>query len=515
MTARSNPLAISRAGTSRHGRALRRQWLRAAAALIGGSLCCSAAAAAGAPASADGVLRRAEQAMGGSGLNSIRFSARGTGAAFGQAFEAGGAWPRLTINTFMRVMDYANGAMRQDSARSRAEPSGGGALPLMGTGEQRVSAFVRGTHAWNISGQTPQAVPVLLEARLHDLWTSPHGVLLAARRNKATVDFRQEAGRSMAVVSFTEPGVMKASAFISEDGLVERVEAVMPHPVTGDTLVVSHFDNYRQQGAVRFPMRIRQSHVGQPTLELTVDEVEINSDVSIDVPEPVRGFVERVDSQVLAEGVWFLGGGSHNSVLIELKNHLVLVEAPLYDGRSAAVFAHARELAPGKPIHTVINSHHHFDHAGGLRTAAAEGAVLLVAAPARRYLEKALANPNKVKPDLLARSGKRVKMIGYTGLAALSDGTRQIQIHSIENSVHAKGFTLIYLPRERLLIEADAFTPGAPDSPPPAKPNDNHLNLADNIERLKLSVDRIVPLHGKVVPVAELYRMIGQHPRSR
>jgi hypothetical protein len=60
------------------------------------------------------------------------------------------------------------------------------------------------------------------------------------------------------------------------------------------------------------------------------------------------------------------------------------------------------------------------------------------------------------------------------------------------------------------LIEADAYTPAAPNTPPPAQPNANHVNLHDNIERLKLAVDQILPLHGRIVPLAELLKAIGK-----
>ena len=83
------------------------------------------------------------------------------------------------------------------------------------------------------------------------------------------------------------------------------------------------------------------------------------------------------------------------------------------------------------------------------------------------------------------------------------------EIHSIRDSVHSDTFLMVYLPREKLLIEADAFTPGVPNSPPPAQPNPNNVNLIENLERLKLSVDRILPLHGRVVPLAELYTAAG------
>ena len=90
------------------------------------------------------------------------------------------------------------------------------------------------------------------------------------------------------------------------------------------------------------------------------------------------------------------------------------------------------------------------------------------------------------------------------------DGDRVVDVHFIEGSVHARGFMMVYLPREKLLIEADAFTPGPPGAPPPATPNALHVNLVQNIERLNLQVDRILPLHGRVVPVSELYAAIGR-----
>src|SRR6185369_5753936 len=164
----------------------------------------------------------------------------------------------------------------------------------------------------------------------------------------------------------------------------------------------------------------------------------------------VTSFVERVVSEKAADGVWFLSGGSHNSALIEMADHLILVESPLYDGRAQAVMAEARKLAPGKPIRYVVNSHHHFDHSGGLRTAAAEGASL----------------------------------VGVNGRRTFSDGSRTVEILMVENSVHAQGFMMVWLPRERILVEADAYTPGPPGTPAPAQPNANNVNLAQNIERL-------------------------------
>src|SRR6187431_1535770 len=72
---------------------------------------------------AQSVLLRADRAMGGSDLRTLRYTATGSGGIFGQAYVAGQAWPRLNIGSYSRDIDYANGAMREESARSRAEPT--------------------------------------------------------------------------------------------------------------------------------------------------------------------------------------------------------------------------------------------------------------------------------------------------------------------------------------------------------------------------------------------------------
>jgi glyoxylase-like metal-dependent hydrolase (beta-lactamase superfamily II) len=460
--------------------------------------------------SAVSVLQRANAAMGGTSLRSISFTGTGTGATFGQAFEPGMAWPRITYSSFSRIADYDNAAFREDAARSRAEPTGGGAVPLMGTGEQRTMGLLRGSTAWNLVGPAPVASPVATDGRIHDLWTTPHGVIKAALANNPTIRMRSEGGRTLSAVSFTVPGRFQATALINSDGLVEQIESVQPHPVSGDTASVITFSDYRDNAGVKFPMRIRQTMGGYPVLDLAVAEVQPNSAASFEVPALVSAAVERVATEQAAPGVWFLAGGSHNSVAIAMKDHMMVVETPLYDGRSLPVLAEARRLGEGRPVRYVVNSHHHFDHAGGLRTAIAEGATLVTSEMARPYFERTFANPNSINPDALQRSGRKATITGVSGKRSFTDGERVVDVYYIEGSVHAQGFMMVHLPREKILIQADAFTPGAPNTPAPARPNDLHLNLVQNIERLGLQVERILPLHGRMVPMGELLTMVGR-----
>jgi len=174
-----------------------------------------------------------------------------------------------------------------------------------------------------------------------------------------------------------------------------------------------------------------------------------------------------------------------------------------------------RQLAPGKPIRFAINSHQHFDHAGGVRAAVAEGATIVTQAANVAWLDEALQTPSRVRPDRMAQAGKRPLFTGVADRLDLADPVQPIQIHRIAGGNHAEAFLMVYLPKDKLLIEADAYTPSPPNTPPPAVANANNLNLIANIERLGLAVDRILPLHGRVVPVADLYVTAGKTPPAR
>jgi glyoxylase-like metal-dependent hydrolase (beta-lactamase superfamily II) len=263
---------------------------------------------------------------------------------------------------------------------------------------------------------------------------------------------------------------------------------------------------------VKFPTRIRQSAGGYPTLDLTVTDVKANAVADVPTPETVRGASSvygKVATQMVADGVWYLTGGSHHSVVIEMKDHVIVVEAPLNDERALAVLAEARSLVPAKPIKYVIASHHHFDHSGGLRAFAAEGATVVTHDSARAYLEKALAAPASVAPDHMAKARRTPVVEGVRDRRVLTDGTRTVEIHHIAGNSHADSLLMVYLPREQLLSEADVFTPPPAGTPPAMPPSPFTTNLTENLTKLNLTVDRILPLHGRLVPIADLHTAVG------
>ncbi len=133
-----------------------------------------------------------------------------------------------------------------------------------------------------------------------------------------------------------------------------------------------------------------------------------------------------------------------------------------------------KKLVPGKPIRYVVN-----------RTATSiipvvyarrsrEGATIITQAQNKPYFERAFAMPNTINPDHLAKSGKKARFRTVDDKLVLSDSTRTVEIYHMADSHHSDTFLMVYLPKEKLLIEADSFTPAPPNSPPPAQPNPHH-----------------------------------------
>jgi glyoxylase-like metal-dependent hydrolase (beta-lactamase superfamily II) len=448
-------------------------------------------------------LEAVANALGATSLKTIEIQGGGTMFQVGQSQTPGMAWPQFNVRTFTRALNYDTASLRDEILRTRAlePPRGGG--PYV-RGEHKLVFVASGDHAWNVTGDAAVSAPIALADRQFQIWSTPHGVVKAAMASGGTMQGR--------TIAFAVPGRFKATATVDAANLIERVDATVPSPVIGDMPVTVTYADYRDFGGVKFPTRIRQSYGGFPALELTVTEVRPNAAVDISVPDGVRQAANpytKVTSQKAADGVWYVTGGTHHSVVIEMKDHLIVAEGPLNDERALAVIAEARNLVPNKPIKYLVVSHHHWDHSGGVRAFAGEGVTVITHDTSRPYFERAIAAPATVSPDHLAKSGKKAAVDGVRDRRVLTDGTRTVEIRHIAGILHADDMLMVYLPKEKFLIEADAYTPPAPNAAPMSPPNPFNVSLAENITKQGLAVDQILPLHGRMVPLAELQKAIG------
>lgn len=453
-------------------------------------------------------------------------------AAVGQNFTPNEDWPRFEVINYSRTIDYQNRSSREEYVRRQgAYPArGGGGTPLQGEQPQRF--LTSGNYSWNLNGGTPAAEPAAAEVRQIDIWLSPHGFLKAAlEAGDVTAVESTFEGEKVTVISFTALGKYRVNGEITQDNLVARTQTWIANPVLGDTLFDHRYSNYKDFGGVRFPTQLH-SHQGDPQIsggrnwkEIRVTDVRVNPNPErLTVPDAVR--TASVPAIVvalsqLAPGVWRIAGGSHHSVAVEFRDFVAVVEAPLNEARSQAVIAETRRLIPGKPIRYTVNTHHHFDHSGGFRTYVALGATVVTHQANRDFYRNVVLHPGRrtVEPDLLSSvvprfSDDREPSIETVNAKyVISDGSRTIDLYPVQGLAHAGTAIIAYLPAEKILINADLYSPPAPDAPPPA-PNASLRTLNQNIQRLGLDVERHVGIHGQVASHADFLKISGTAPEA-
>lgn len=457
-----------------------------------------AAACSAPPRTATSVLQDAQKALG--DVKTIEFSGTGMSAFVGQSLAAGEPWPARELASFTETINYDQKSAKVDLGF--AQPTFGG---------QQQNTVVNGDKAWNVgpNGPTPQAAAA--EQRQLMIWLTPHGFVKAGL---AASDAMLSGSESTPVVSFTTMGKYKMVGTFDSQNLLTKIETKRPDPVLGDAEVVATFSEYKDTSGVKFPSKIAISEGGFPSWELNTTKVTANGAADLPVPDAVASATVppvQVASTKIADGVWHVAGGSHHSVVVEFKDYIAVVEAPLSDERSLAVIGEAKKLVPNKPVKYLLTTHHHFDHTGGLRTYTAEGATIVTAQSNVGYFEKTLTAPATVVPDTQAKNPQKPVFQPVSDKWVLTDGQQTIEVYATDGDTHTKEYTLVYLPKSKILVEGDAFSPGPANAPPPPTPAPNAVRLYDEVQRLKLNVTTIAPIHGRgAVSFAELAKAIGK-----
>ena len=480
---------------------------------------------------AHSVLQAASKAMGVDEMTTIQYSGTGWVGAVGQNFEPTMDWPRLELSSYTRTIDFDSLSSTEEMVIVQGDypTRGGGRMPIQS--QRNRNYMVSGDYAWDMQGDDVVPVPARAELRLLGIYLTPYGFIKGAMAGDPTVVTRHEYGERVKVVSFIALGKYRINATFGEDNLMHRIQTWLPSPVAGDMYYETVYSDYREIGGIQFPGRWHQHKDfddganlpnvsgGQHAFGLeNITNVRMNiRDAKLQVPQAVRSArlpEIRVESTMLADGVWLIGGGRHNSVAIEFGDYVTVVEAPINEARSLAVIEEVYRLVPNKPIRFIVNTHHHWDHLGGIRTYVHEGAAIITHAGNRPYYQEVLrARPWLLEPDRYSLYPPEEWSEGYIYETVyekyiLGDETRMVELHNVQGLNHVVGMLIAYLPKEKILIEADLYTPSAPGVVPPP-PSDSNRTFYQNIQRLDLDVDTIVPIHGRAVPMTQFVQYLG------
>ena len=468
---------------------------------------------------AKAVIANAQKALG--DPKSITYSGSAKDVAFQQCGANAAAMncqgthdPMRPITNYVRVIDLAAPASRHTGGTNNIG-AGGSTTVTPGTFFQQV---------------TPQQADVAQPwGGSLELYITPWGFLKGAADNNAMA---RRSGK-FTVVSWS-PKVMAPSGkpyvingYVDEKNMIDHVETWLGENIMGDMHIVSTYTGWKDFGGAMAPAKIVQTRGGLPFFEVDVTGAKVNPpDVAALAPAPAppagRGGgppagggpggapALTVTSEKLGEGLYRLttGPGSYDSVIVEFRDYVMMLEAGQSEARGLAYIAETKKLIPNKPIRYVMNTHPHSDHTGGLPALVAEGATIITQKNNEAFFDKALNTPRTLLNDTLAKNPKKAKVEAVAEKKVYSDGTRTVEMYHIYPAPHSNGLMVAYIPKEKVLFQGDFSLPA------PGQPGNDHVKaLVPALEKLKLvDFDRYINVHTSAAPQtkAELWKAAGK-----
>jgi glyoxylase-like metal-dependent hydrolase (beta-lactamase superfamily II) len=466
------------------------------------------------------VIANAQKALG--DLKSITYSGSAKDVSFQQCGAnstdmtcRGTHDPMRPINNYVRVIDLTTPASRATGATNNIG-AGGSTAVTPGTMFQQVTA-----QQADVSQRWDGSL---------EFYLTPWGFLKGAAANNATVSKRKADGKNYTVLTWS-PTVKAASGknyvingYLNEQNVVERVETWLGENIMGDMQILATYTGWKDFGGVMAPAKIVQTRGGWPFFEVTVTSAKANpADVAtlVPAPAPARGAggggggapggappAMTVTSEKLGDGLYRLttGNGSYDSVIVEFKDHIMMLEAGQSIQRGTAYVAETKKLIPNKPIRYVMNTHPHSDHTGGLPVLVAEGATIITHKNNEEFLSRALNTPRTLLDDQLAKNPKKAKVEAVTEKKVYTDGTRTVEIYHVAPVPHSNGLMVAYIPKEKILFQGDFSLPN------PGQPANDHIKaLVPVLEKLNLvNFDRYINVHTSATPQtkADLWKAV-------
>ncbi len=411
----------------------------------------------------------------------------------------------FSVSGYKRSVDVASPKQRVEQTR----------VPnftyFQGQQPQKQTQGVDGEVGYNVNADgaaTRTAAAAARDRRIERLH-HPLTLVRAALTQGATLSNPRTANNQKIIDITTPDGLALTLALDAANNQPTRIVSMGDNVVLGDVAVETTFADYQPVNGLSLPSHAVTTTDGVMTADLKFTKQALDADAgdlaapaAATAAQPPAPAEPKVTVEEIEKGVWFLAGQSHHSVAVEFNDHIVLIEAPQSEARTLAVIAEARKLRPGKAVTQVVNTHHHFDHSTGIRAAVSEGLEIVTHKGNEALYQNVATRAHSINPDALAKAPKPIKVVAVDEEVGLRDAKRTLMLYHVTGSAHSDTMLIAYLPKEKLLIEADLYTPGAAT-------NAYAPSLVETVTRLKLNVDKVVPIHGPVGPWTDLVPKTG------
>jgi glyoxylase-like metal-dependent hydrolase (beta-lactamase superfamily II) len=279
----------------------------------------------------------------------------------------------------------------------------------------------------------------------------------------------------------------------------------------GDVSLETIYSDWRPVNKLLLPFRYTDKTNGVTTQELTASSIVLDAHPPDSLYTMPEGYAKIEPTpptptiKKLADDVYAILG-PYNSICVVFKDYVLVVEAGANNRYSQASIAEIRKVVPDKPIRYLVSTHFHFDHVSGVRSYIAEGATIVTTPSAKTVIEKLAAAPHRMRPDALSRKPTAPVIETFKDKRVFDDGTRTLELYQFE-SPHVGEMIIAYLPKEKILLEADMLDiPEAGVVPA----GDDTVELMDKIQKLGLQVGEIVPVHGRIGTIDDLRQSVAR-----
>jgi glyoxylase-like metal-dependent hydrolase (beta-lactamase superfamily II) len=416
----------------------------------------------------------------------------------GQSFAAGGEPRFLGDATFAITWDLAKGQARTAWDRDQKYPD-----PV----RLKYTENLLPTLGYVTDDKGSQAMSgIRVAAQRRELERASPWLLVKAMDESSHVDSAgsQRLGeQSLPAVSFADGGTTFTILFDSKTHLPAAIRTRDDDNINGDSNYDLVLADWKAVGGAQIAESLSYRINDVEVAKLTYRDVTANPAIAADtfaVPDAVQAaakppaagnvpyqwvirrlFLTRFSDSdniifpnggglklvELAPNVQHVEGGGANNLIIAMKDHLVIFDAPYGELQSRWVIDAAKAKYPGKPIKYLVLTHHHMDHTGGMRTYVAEGATVIIPSPDKAYFEKDVKSPHTVVSDDLQKKPRTPEIIEVKDQMTLKDDTSEIRLYYIPNP-HVDGMLIGHVVTGNIVYVTDLISPRGPIERSPA-----------------------------------------------